>query len=137
VTPIDVVHRQTPAKAAQHDGSDASAKDIYEWVVGAGGQAACTLDDLLVKTPTKWAPVPDDWWVIRGVMGQFFVIEPGVYTGCYDRVIVDYGSDLSLSDGSLRELQAAAHGTDNVERLWEIVDLVVAAALERTVTPDA
>lgn len=137
MTPIDVLHRQTPAKAAQHDGSDASRKDIYEWVIGVGGEAATTLDGLLVKTPTKWTPVDTGWWVVRGVTGQFFVIEPEVYDRCYDRVITNYGSDFSLSDQSVRLLRTTAHETTDVGRLRELVDLAVAAALERAqnVTP--
>lgn len=131
MTPIDVLHRQTPAKAARHDG-EASLKDIHEWVIGAGGEAAMTLDDLLVKTPTKWTPVPAGWWVVQGVAGQFFVIEPEVYTLCYDRVIVDYSPDFSLSDAQVRMLHTKAHETVSVEQLREIVDQVVVAALERS-----
>lgn len=131
MTPIDVVHRSTPAKAMQH--TEESRDGIAAWVLGAGGQAVVTLDDLLVKTPTKWAQVEPGWWVIRGVVGQFFVIEPAVYEGCYDRVVVDYGSDLGLSDDQIRSLRTAAHATDDRRALWEIVDQLAAAALGRKV----
>lgn len=129
--PVDLVHRATRAQGWRYDG-DADREQLFKWVISAGGEAATTHDGLLVKTPVKWAPVQPGWWVVRGVIGQFFVIQPEVYTGSYDRAEpLGFGADLSLSDGQVRALRTAAHETADVRKLREIVDQIAAAALER------
>jgi len=83
--PTQLVHRRTPAVAMQYDGSEERRDEIAEWVIAAGGSAESRFDGLLlVLTPITWAIVPAAWWVVQGVVGQFFVIEPDVRTRCYD-----------------------------------------------------
>lgn len=78
-------HRRTPADAIQYDGTEKGRGEIAEWVRSRGGSADLRADGaLLVLTPNKWAIVPHDWWVIQGVVGQFFIIEPEVKVRCYD-----------------------------------------------------
>lgn len=78
------VHRRTFVDDVRHDGTEALGRAIARWVVANGGDAAWTLDGLLVKTQVKWARVPEGYWVGKGYIGQFWVISNEVHAGCYD-----------------------------------------------------
>lgn len=83
--PVHLVHRRTPADALQYDGTERMRGEIAHWVAAGGGSADLRFDGaLLIRTPNKWVMVPISWWIVRGVAGQFFVIEPEVMVRCYD-----------------------------------------------------
>lgn len=85
VGPTQWLHRRTPVDAMKYDGSELCRGEIADWVADQGGSADLRFDgSLLVRTPIQWAVVPSGWWVVRGLLGQFFVIEDAVFVGCYD-----------------------------------------------------
>jgi len=80
-----LLHRRTPADAIQYDGTEEGRGEVAAWVRSRGGSADLRPDGaLLVSTPNKGVIVPNHWWVVQGVVGQFFVIEPEVKVRCYD-----------------------------------------------------
>lgn len=129
VEPQRWVHRPNVVEAMRHDGTEEGGRALVAWVRSRGGEAEPTLDGPLVKTQVKWVRVPVGFWVGHGVVGQFWVISAEVHALSYDPADGGYGADLSLDEDSLRLLRTEAHETTDVERLREIVDVAVAAAV--------
>lgn len=123
------VHRPNVVANMGYDGSEEARHELARWVVANGGQAKVHLDHLLVKTQLKWAIIPPDYRVGLGVVGQFWAISADVHALSYDPVDGGYGADYRLGEDQLRLLRTEAHETADVERLREIVDVVVAAAV--------
>lgn len=123
------VHRRNVVEDMRYDGTEEGAEALCRWVRSHGGEAEVHLDGLLVKTQVKWVRVPAGYWVGHGVIGQFWVISNEVHVGSYDPVEDGFGAAYDLSEDQLRSLRTEAGETSNVERLREIVGLVVAAAV--------
>lgn len=123
------VHRPNVVEDMRYDGTEEGAAALVAWVRSHGGEANDTLDGPLVKTQVKWVRVPAGFWVGHGVVGQFWVISAEVHALSYDPADGGYGADYTLDEDRLRLLRTEAHETAEVERLREIVDVVVAAAV--------
>lgn len=93
--PTTFRRRPTNIEAMQFDGSVESASAIIDWVTSTPSEhdipnwAAWQDQPHLLKVRTMDgfdAPVQPDWWVARGVKGEYYPIAPDVLAQTYDAV---------------------------------------------------
>lgn len=76
-------------QAVRWDGTVADATKIIDWVLAGEGTAA--YDDefdpvIKIRTLEGTMILPRDWWVIKGVEGEFYGCAPTVFDATYDAV---------------------------------------------------
>lgn len=130
--PVPLVHRQTTVASLRYDGTEARRNAIIGWSQGKCFTTNGEITEFWCDSPNGRRPIYTDMTVICGVLGEWYAISAATVAANYDAP-TDYGCDFSLSDQSVRLLRTTAHETTDVERLRELVDLAVAAALERSV----
>lgn len=67
--------------------------DVIDWFDAIGVQYSMTVKDNGVKDQLSIVTLEGDmlarpgWWIIRGVAGEFYPCEPGIFNQTYDEVI--------------------------------------------------
>jgi len=85
---IDARKRPVTVKAARWDGTVAGATAVTGWILANGGTARYHDDppSLSIDTLEGTMTARSGWWVIRGVAGEFYGCEPGIFARTYELV---------------------------------------------------
>lgn len=80
-------------EAMQWDGTAAGATPIIDWVLSNDGTARYhdnryipSLSQIAVDTIEGTMYGDRDWWVIRGVEGEFYPCKPSIFDATYEQV---------------------------------------------------
>lgn len=100
-TPVRIRKRPLDVEAMYFDGSAQSATPIIDWVLSHGGTASfyCQVSNsercegttgenaphsIQIRTLEGSFNAPADWWVVRGVAGEFYACKDSILRDSYD-----------------------------------------------------
>lgn len=75
-------------EAVRNDGGEEKAAEIIRWVTAEGGQAQFgnATGQIYIDTLEGTMEVPPDFWVIKGVEGEFYGCKDSVFRRTYEEV---------------------------------------------------
>lgn len=93
--PIRATKKPVTIEAIQWDGTPEGAVPVIDWVLANGGSAtyACIGDECTgtavghnITVITLEGPMQagEDWWIIKGVEGEFYPCKDSVFRKSYD-----------------------------------------------------
>lgn len=82
--PARYTKRPVTIEAVQFDGTPESAAAIMKWVDSTGGTSRYNGEALTIVTLEGPMKAASGWWVIRGLVGEYYPCDPDVFARSYD-----------------------------------------------------
>lgn len=88
-TPKRYTKKPVTIDAVRYDGALESASAILDWIDSNGGKARRGFGefpnvDLIVETLEGDMKAAPGWWIIRGLVGEFYPVDPDVFARSYN-----------------------------------------------------
>lgn len=92
-------------EATQWDGTEEDAIRVIAWILGLKGQAYLSLESskaIYIKTLKGEMSALSDYYIIRGIKGEFYPCEPAIFWASYDEAESNISKLIQEFDGMVK-----------------------------------